>query len=203
MNYDFPFSKVEQLIYRFYWLFIFKPCLKHLGKKAFISPYSRINHMECISIGDRSIIERGTSILAFTRYLSATYLPSIVIGNDVFIGSRCMISAATEIKIGDATTIGDHCYIADNRHGYEDINNGVLDQTLVTGSINIGPRAWIGYGSFIAASGSDNLEIGEHAIIAANSVVRKSVPSFTIVAGAPAKPVKHFDFTKAKWMRIS
>ncbi len=32
--------------------------------------------------------------------------------------------------------------------------------------------------------------IGEGAVIAANSVVTKNVPPYTVVAGAPAKPIK-------------
>jgi hypothetical protein len=52
--------------------------------------------------------------------------------------------------------------------------------------IKIGHDVWIGEGAMIAR----NLEIGDGAIIAARSVVTKSVPPYTIVGGVPAKTIK-------------
>lgn len=70
-------------------------------------------------------------------------------------------------------------------------------QPLVRGSVRIGRMAWLGYGSFIAGE----LEIGEHSVIGANSVVTKSVPPYTVVAGAPAKVIKRYDFALQQWVR--
>jgi acetyltransferase-like isoleucine patch superfamily enzyme len=190
----------KKYIHRFYQACVFGPYLKHLGKGTYISPYARIQNMEYISIGERSSIGRETIIFAIKQYLSSTFLPKISIGDDVYIGNRCTLSTIAEITIGDSVTIGDHCYLGGGRHGYEDISRGVMDQPLVAGSIKIGPRAWIGYGSFIATTGE--LEIGEHAVVAANSVITKSVPSFTLVGGNPAKPIKRYDFSESKWIRI-
>lgn len=200
MNHDFPYSRFESHLYRFYRAFIFKPFLKKLGSHAFISPYARLHNIEHISIGNRVFIGRGTLILPIIQYLAETFTPSIIIDDDVYVGVSCSISAATEIIIEEGVTIGDHVYIGGGRHGYEDPNKNVMNQNLVVGSVRIGPRAWIGYGSFIAGTGS--LEIGEHAIIAANSVVTKSVPAFTMVAGAPAKPIKYYDSHQEKWVRV-
>ena len=201
MDYDFPHTRFESCLYRFYRLFLFKRCLKYLGKGAFISPYSRLQHMECISIGSRSHIGRGTLIQAVTQYLSTSFTPSIVVEDNVYIGSHCTLSAPAELSVGAGTTIGDHVYVGGGRHGYEDIHKRVLIQPLLTGSIRIGPCAWIGYGSFVAGTG--DLEIGEHAVVAANSVVTKSVPPYTVVAGAPARTVKRYDFQRGLWVRLS
>ena len=46
--------------------------------------------------------------------------------------------------------------------------------------------AWVGTGSTIIAG----VTIGEGAIIAANSVVTKDVPPFTLAGGNPAKVIK-------------
>jgi acetyltransferase-like isoleucine patch superfamily enzyme len=200
MNHAFPYSRFESHLYRIYRLFLFKPFLKKLGKQAFISPYAKLQHMELVSIGNRVYIGSSTLIQPIIQYLAETFTPSISIQDDVYIGNRCTISASAEITIGEGVTIGDLVYIGGGRHGYEDPNNSVLKQNIVVGSIKIGPRAWIGYGSFIASTG--NLEIGEHAIVAANSVVTKSVPAFTIVAGTPAKPIKYYDFPQGKWVSV-
>lgn len=200
MNHAFPYSRFESHLSRLYRIFIFKPFLRKLGKQVFISPYARLQHMQHISIGPRSCIGRGTLIQPITQYLAETFSPSIEIAEGVYIGNNCTISASAEIAIGDGVTLGDHVYVGGGRHGYEDPGNSVQNQNLVAGSVRIGKNAWIGYGCFIASTGE--LEIGEHAIIAANSVVTKSVPAFTIVAGAPATPVKYYDHQQAKWVSI-
>ena len=46
-----------------------------------------------------------------------------------------------------------------------------------------------------------DVEIGRGAIIGANSVVTKSVPEYSIVAGNPAKIIKRFDFESMEWKR--
>jgi acetyltransferase-like isoleucine patch superfamily enzyme len=55
------------------------------------------------------------------------------------------------------------------------------------GEVVIGDNVWIGEGAMILP----NVHIGEHAIIAANSVVTKDIPAYSIAAGVPAKIIKH------------
>ena len=52
--------------------------------------------------------------------------------------------------------------------------------------VKIGKNVWIGQKSRICKG----VEIGDNSIVAANSVVTKSVPANCIVAGNPAKIVK-------------
>lgn len=52
--------------------------------------------------------------------------------------------------------------------------------------ITIGHDVWIGMGAFIMPG----IKIGNGAVIAANSVVTKDIPDYTIVAGSPAIPIK-------------
>ncbi|MCA2470966.1 MULTISPECIES: CatB-related O-acetyltransferase, partial [Vibrio] len=54
------------------------------------------------------------------------------------------------------------------------------------GDTIIGDAVWIGMRAMIMPG----VTIGEGAVIAANSVVTKNVPPYTVVAGAPAKPIK-------------
>lgn len=53
--------------------------------------------------------------------------------------------------------------------------------------IKIGNDVWIGTGSTIM----DGVEVGDGAVIAANSHVTKSVPSYAIVGGNPAKLIRY------------
>lgn len=54
------------------------------------------------------------------------------------------------------------------------------------GDIVIGNDVWIGYEAVILAG----VKIGDGAIIGTRSVVTKDVPSYTIVGGIPAKPIR-------------
>ena len=53
-------------------------------------------------------------------------------------------------------------------------------------SITIGNDVWIGAN----VSLMDGVKIGDGAIVAANALVTKDVPPYTIVGGVPAKPIK-------------
>ncbi len=58
------------------------------------------------------------------------------------------------------------------------------------GDIVIGNDVWIGYEAVILSG----VTIGDGAIIGTRAVVTKDVPSYTIVGGVPAKPIrKRFD----------
>ena len=61
--------------------------------------------------------------------------------------------------------------------------------TQSKGEVEIGNNVWIGDKATILAG----VVIGDNVIVAANSVVTKSVPSNTIVAGSPAKIIKQLD----------
>ena len=100
--------------------------------------------------------------------------------------------------ISDDVTFGDLVYVSDSKHGYDLPRDSILGKPLITGQIKIGRGAWIGYGSFIAGE----IEIGEFSIVAANSVVTKSVQDYTIVGGIPAKPIKKYNFQTQSWDKI-
>jgi acetyltransferase-like isoleucine patch superfamily enzyme len=40
-------------------------------------------------------------------------------------------------------------------------------------------------------------------VIGANSVVTRSVPPYSVVAGNPARVVRQFDSQERKWVRVS
>ena len=44
--------------------------------------------------------------------------------------------------------------------------------------------------------------LGERCIVAAGAVVTKSFPSYTMIAGVPAKAIKRYNFTTHSWERI-
>ena len=68
------------------------------------------------------------------------------------------------------------------------------------GDIIIGNDVWIGYDAIIMSG----VKIGDGAIIGTRALVTKDVPPYTIVGGAPAKPIKkrYDDDTISKLLEI-
>ncbi|HTT18299.1 MAG TPA: acyltransferase [Candidatus Sulfotelmatobacter sp.] len=111
------------------------------------------------------------------------------------VGKRCKISSHTFICEG--VTIEDNVFIG---HGVMFINDSYPRSTAANGALQteadwkvektvIKKGASIGTGATILA----NLCIGENAIVGAGSVVTKDVPPNTIVAGNPARTLRHIE----------
>ena len=124
--------------------------------------------------------------------------PTNIIFNPQFvkIGKNCLFNAYNEIwantpgiEIGDNVVFANHIVIMSNFHHYENDEMVPYDTKGVARPIHIGNNVWIGAHSIILPG----VYIDEGAIIAAGSVVTKSVPKCAIVAGNPARIVKYRD----------
>lgn len=102
------------------------------------------------------------------------------------IGKFCAIAAETRfIMTGDHKLDAITTYPFPIFHqGWESAFN--IADLPVKGDINVGNDVWFGYDSLIKGG----VKIGDGAIIATRAVVVKDVPSYSIVAGNPAKVVK-------------
>ena len=90
-------------------------------------------------------------------------------------------------------TIGNHCQITSGvrlfTHGGENVARDKYPDFDVFGKIVIGDWVYIGSGSLIMPG----VTIGDNVLVAAGSVVTRSVPPRTIVAGNPARVVGTVD----------
>jgi acetyltransferase-like isoleucine patch superfamily enzyme len=141
-----------------------------------------------LTIGEGSIVEGSL--------VSERDGASIIIGSNTFIGSS-LIASATRIEIGDDILISWGCNIVDhNSHSIGwtlragDVKNWYHDKkdwtNVPTKAVRIGNKSWIGLNVIILKG----VEIGEGAVVAAGSVVTKSVPPWTIAAGNPARVIR-------------
>ena len=130
----------------------------------------------------------------------------------ISIGNSCFISGAVNLISIDEITIRDHVTIAwgvtiydhnahstdyiERRHDHErlmlDLNNKKSSiaskdwSSVKSAPIIIEKDVWIGFGVSIMKG----VRIGEGAILAANSVVIKDVPAWSVVGGNPATVIK-------------
>lgn len=128
----------------------------------------------------------GDTIL---RLISFTKEAQIIIGENVGI-SNSTILAWEKIEIGNNVMIGGGVKIWDtNFHSLDPIirTNGVVDNDVKTAPIKIDDYAFIGAGSIILKG----VHIGRNSIIAAGSVVVKSIPPNVVAGGNPCKVIKN------------
>lgn len=106
----------------------------------------------------------------------------------ISIGDRCMIGRGVSlvgrrrIVIEDDVTFAPDIYVTDHNHAYNDLRIPIGRQWLAEDEVRIGAGSWIGTG-VVVLPGAD---IGRHVAIAAGSVVRGTIPDYSVVAGVPA-----------------
>lgn len=136
-------------------------------------------------------------------------IESLSIGRNTFFFARDVQQIGRNVYIGRNGTIENDCVISDavimgnnvaligrHDHDYREVGKPIRLATSVRDPgfnvpleqrlIHVERDVWIGYGSIILSG----VRIGEGSIVAAGSVVTRSVPPNTIVAGNPAKPLR-------------
>lgn len=93
----------------------------------------------------------------------------------------CLMMSAGGITIEDGAMIAANVQLISNNHDlYE-------RQVITCRHVHIGKNAWIGAGATILPG----VTIGDNAVVGAASVVIRDVAPDTIVAGNPARVIKH------------
>jgi acetyltransferase-like isoleucine patch superfamily enzyme len=113
---------------------------------------------------------------------------------NVHLGEGCSINhgvfmvALDRIDIGDGAVLSARAMLLTaSLDPVKFMNEGDLGH--LHAPIRIGRGVWIGAGAIILPG----VTIGESAIVGAGAVVTRDVPSFTVVAGNPAKVIKPVD----------
>jgi acetyltransferase-like isoleucine patch superfamily enzyme len=148
--------------------------------EVFLSGLSK----EGIVLGDNVTIARS-SVLTCTGVLSNKGT-GIKIGNNCAIGASSFLGGQGGIVIGDNVIMGPQVKIFSENHNYGDSNIVIKKQGETRLKIQIGENCWVGSGTIILAG----VTIGEGSVIAAGSVVTKSFPVNSVIAGIPAKFLK-------------
>jgi acetyltransferase-like isoleucine patch superfamily enzyme len=128
--------------------------------------------------------EHGDDIIWFQKGLPNTFEP--IIGKDCVIGWGSIIGCLGQVTIGDYVFFGHRVMILTGSHDY---NRFGQEQQLVPKPgkpVTIGNGVWICSGAIVCPG----VTIGDHAVIAAGSVVIKNVQPYTMVGGKMAKIIK-------------
>jgi acetyltransferase-like isoleucine patch superfamily enzyme len=155
------------------------------------------------SLGNHSIIEENTRMYVYNQWQVGNHVAiatnchifsresgckgKFIVGNGTHIGDFSIIDVSTDVTIAENVAIGPNCTIYTHDHNYKEPNlEAPWMGTAVTHPVNIESGAWIGANVTILPG----VSIGKNAIVAAGSVVTKSVNGNALYAGVPAKLIK-------------
>lgn len=160
-----------------------------------ISKNVRITNKDRVQIGKNVTIGKNVDIFP----VGGSYPSRVIIGNNVIVGDYNRFASCDCVEIGDDVLFAAYVHITDHSHEFKDINKPVVKQGIFSkGQVKIGKGSWLGYRSEVLSG----VTIGEHCIIAAGAIVTKDVPSYSVVAGIPAKVIKKYDFNKKEWVNV-
>jgi len=153
------------------------------AKQFKMGSYSQIRRSTTIraprvKIGNETIISSDVTIGGMDSWNS-----KFVIGDRCNIFQKCFINPTKDIIIGNDVGIGGSNYLF--THG--SWSNALEGFPMGFGPIIIEDRVWLPWRVFVLP----NVTIGHDAVIAAGSVISRSIPPMTLAAGAPAKVIKN------------
>jgi acetyltransferase-like isoleucine patch superfamily enzyme len=195
-------EKLTCLFRGFYYRLFFKKCqgLLFVGKRCKIKHCHKISVGKTITIGDNVemnalslsgitfgnnvSIQRNTIIecTGAIRHLGE----ALEIGNNVGIAQNCFIQVRGKVTIGNDVMFGPGVSIFSEDHGFSDTDIPMIEQPEIRKGVTIENDVWIGTRAVIL----DGVTIGKGSIIAAGSIVKSSVPPYSIVVGVPGKVLR-------------
>ena len=107
---------------------------------------------------------------------------NLTVGDEAAIAHQVDCYCVDRLSIGNHATVSQYAFLCTASHDISDPH-----MRLVTAPIKIADQSWVCAGAFIGMG----LTIGQGAVIGAMSVVTQSVEPWAVVAGNPAKFIKH------------
>lgn len=153
---------------------------------------------ELLSIGKDTGIYPDAFITPLKEWNGLKYTPEIKIGDGVYIGRHAYFAAIDSIEIENGCVLSEYVYITDHAHGLHPERGPIMNQPLESkGPVHIGRNCFLGF----RVSIMPGVTLGDHCVVGANSVVTRSFPAYSMVAGCPAKLVKVFSVKNGDWIR--
>lgn len=135
-----------------------------------------------VLLGKRVSLEHDVYFNAAGPYTEGV---SIRLGDGCFVGTGCEFNITTGLTVGPSTLIAAGSRFIDHNHGTA-ASSLMKQQSETAAPIVVGADVWIGVNSVIL----QGVTIGDGAVVGAGSVVTRSVPSYTVVGGVPARLIR-------------
>jgi acetyltransferase-like isoleucine patch superfamily enzyme len=163
------------------------PLIHHKGKRTKICRWTRMDILPFnrFSIGNDSTVEDFTTI--------NNGVGDILIGDRTRIGLGCTLIGP--VTVGNDVRLAQNIVVSALNHNYEDISLPIADQGVLTRKIVIEDECWIAANSVILPG----VTVGKHSVVSAGSVVRRNVPTYSVVSGNPAQLIKRYNKETGIW----
>lgn len=157
------------------------------GRNVFFSNVTMLHSPEFIYLGNNISFGRDLYLTAWRMGGGKNNEPVLKIGSNCNFGAYNHITCANKIIVGDYCLTGKWVTITDNSHGetdYDSLKMPPIKRPITSkGPVIIGNNVWIGDKATILPG----VTIGDGSVIAANAVVTKDVPPYSVVGGNPAR----------------
>lgn len=179
MKQNDPLSKELPFFYYFYTRFLIKAFNLIPNHSKFDSTRTWLLRLAGFKV------EKTAKVFKPLRVSPKTILKNIELGDYCFINSNSRFSAPcnSKIKIGRKTLVGPNAIFETVNHNVKMKNE---KRGAVLNDIFIEELSWLGANVIILPG----VEIGKRTLIAAGSIVTKSYPNDSKIAGVPAKSIK-------------
>ncbi|MFZ5516777.1 MAG: acyltransferase [Candidatus Zhuqueibacterota bacterium] len=125
-------------------------------------------------------------------YQSSLVYGDVKVGKNTWIGPYTILDGSGGLEIGNNCSISSGVQIYTHDTVEKRVSNGfsevIREKTTIGNSCYIGPLSVIRKG----------IKINNNSVVSALSYVNKEVPSYTVVAGTPAKVIGKIKLNKAK-----
>jgi acetyltransferase-like isoleucine patch superfamily enzyme len=151
-----------------------------LGPNCVFEAGVLVFHPENISLG-RNVYVGHQSIL------KGYYNNELRIGDETWIGQQVFMHSAGGLTIGARVGIGPGVKILTSEHRDAGREVPVLFSPLALAPVVIDDDADLGIGAIVLPG----VHVGRGAVVGAGAVVTRDVPAYAVVAGSPARILRH------------
>ena len=158
--------------------------------------HDRVSLVQNCIIGKNCVVQSGASLgsdgFAFERYEGGElekfpHKGHVRLGNSVEIYTNCSVArgSLSDTWIADGTKLDSLVHIAHNVIVGK--NCELTAGTIIGGSTSVGDVSWTGLNSTL----KNGIKVGRNVIVASGASVINDIPDGDIVAGVPARSIKH------------
>lgn len=157
--------------------------IKFSHKHISIQDFNNISTGCFIKIINGGSIEIGKNCWILDHAMLLSYGGKIKIGDNCSVNPYTILYGHGGLTIGNSVRIAAHTVIIPSNHKFQDKSLPIYKQGHSMKGIIIEDDVWIGANCTIL----DGVILGKGSVIGAGSVVTKSIPSFSIAVGVPAR----------------
>ena len=161
-----------------------------------ISLWARLDVIPRATHHERHRLSLGKYTLIESLCVVCTWHGDVILQDGAGIGIGSIVMGP--VLIGEGSVCSQNCFISGQSHHYQDVSKNFLRQGVETGQVVVGKNVWIGANSVILPG----VTIGDNSVIGAGSTIIGDVPSYSVVAGNPAKIIRQYDPETKLWKRV-